>query len=162
MLWLTVLFDALVSDQHSSKQPFNLHRTPFAFVHLTVRTRKLWKENRLFSSIQAQIFNQITCPQGMFMMLRIAKKFLSKIFDFCKILKILEKNMIKSAKYFCYCFIWYKEKVLTDSATVKSWNRRYFYLRFYKSYVTLGWLNSFKSLHFTPYCKIWLNRQSLH
>jgi len=34
------------------------------------------------------------------------------------------KFFIKSAKFFRYCFILYKEKMLRDRATSKSWNER--------------------------------------
>ena len=43
-----------------------------------------------------------------------------KVF-FCNILKCV-KNMMKSANFI---FLLYKEKMLTDKATIKSWNRRW-------------------------------------
>ena len=47
-----------------------------------------------------------------------------KVFGLCKSLKMSEKNISKSANFFvCYCFILYKEKMLTDRATEKSLNR---------------------------------------
>jgi len=39
-------------------------------------------------------------------------KNLCLFFYFCKILKMREKNIMKSAKKFCSCFILYKEKML--------------------------------------------------
>ena len=48
-----------------------------------------------------------------------------KVFYFCKILKMREKNIMKSAKFFCFCFVLYKEKMLTDKTTIKSWNRKW-------------------------------------
>jgi len=51
------------------------------------------------------------------------KNLFLKVFDFSKILKIYEK--ITLGTLFCFCFILYKEKILTDWATVKGWNRRW-------------------------------------
>ena len=46
-----------------------------------------------------------------------------KVFYFSKILKMRKKyNGIR--KLFCFCFILYKEKMLTDKAKVKSLDRR--------------------------------------
>ena len=59
-------------------------------------------------------------PQGRFYDWSKLKKFEFKNFLFCKILKIREKIR----KLFLFCFLLYKEKMLTDKATVKSWNRR--------------------------------------
>jgi len=44
-------------------------------------------------------------------------------FEFFKILKMREKNVIKSANFFCYRFILYKENILTDRATIRRWAR---------------------------------------
>ena len=53
------------------------------------------------------------------------KNLCTKVFDFCKRLKNNEKYILKSANFFCCCFILYKENMLTDKATIKSWNRRW-------------------------------------
>ena len=42
---------------------------------------------------------------------------------FCSILKNAWKNIMKSANFCCHCFTLYKEKMLTDRATNKSWNQ---------------------------------------
>jgi len=49
-------------------------------------------------------------------MIKIKKKLCLKVFYFCKILKMRE-NFLKF-------FMLYKEKMLTDKATIKSWKRR--------------------------------------
>ena len=41
----------------------------------------------------------------------------------CEILKKSEKNFENQRTFFCYWFIVYKEKMLTDRATVKSSDR---------------------------------------
>ena len=47
-----------------------------------------------------------------------------KVFDFCSILKIRKKILLNLWTFFCYCFKVYKEKMIKDKATIKSWNRR--------------------------------------
>ena len=42
------------------------------------------------------------------------QKFVLKCFIFVK-------NIMKSANFFCFCFKMYKEKMVTDKATIKSW-----------------------------------------
>ena len=41
----------------------------------------------------------------------------------CKILKMREKILWNQLKKFMFFFILYKDKMLTDKATIKSWNR---------------------------------------
>ena len=47
-----------------------------------------------------------------------------KVFDFCKILKCATKYY-QIPKFVLFCFVLYKMKILTDKATIKSWNRRW-------------------------------------
>ena len=44
---------------------------------------------------------------------------------YVKFSKIREKIILSSLELFCYSYILYKEKMLRDKATVKSWNRRW-------------------------------------
>ena len=52
------------------------------------------------------------------------QKFISKLFNFCKILKIHKKCYL-IRKLFLLFFILYIEKMFTNRATIKSWKRRW-------------------------------------
>ena len=43
-----------------------------------------------------------------------------KVFDFCKSLKMRETLLVNPLSYVCYCFLLYKEKMLSGLATVES------------------------------------------
>ena len=43
-----------------------------------------------------------------------------KSFLFLKIFENAQKNILKSANFFCFCFLLYKEKLFRDKATIKS------------------------------------------
>jgi len=51
----------------------------------------------------------------------IMKNVSRKHFDFRKVLKIHEKIR----RIFCYCFKMYEQKILTNRATIRSWNGRW-------------------------------------
>ena len=54
------------------------------------------------------------------------QKFVFKsFFYFCKILKMREKILWNPQTFFLFLFLLYKEKVLTDKATIRSLNRRW-------------------------------------
>jgi len=70
-----------------------------------------------------QIFGRTSCDpaQGSFMNHPNFKNLSSKVFNFCKILKMRKKNIMKSANFFIGVLYSSKlKKMLTDKATIKN------------------------------------------
>ena len=77
------------------------------------------------------------------------QKLLSKIFDFCKILKMREKVLLNPRTFLLLLsFILYKEKMLTHRATIKSWKKRWWGAKRPKSLLLC--------LMYVIYCMHWI------
>ena len=60
-----------------------------------------------------------------------------QVFYFCKILKMREKLLWNPQTFVCFCFILYKENMLTDKTKIRSWNRRWARSALKPSYIIL-------------------------
>ena len=106
MIHTRILYSAQLCNQNCSKQIPSLHVYKY-FVCLFV----------CLKSINANTTEQIgpyMTPGQVYGCSKL-HKFVSIYLDFCKILKVQEKNIFESANFF-YCFILYKEKMLTDKS----------------------------------------------
>ena len=93
----------------------------YLYTNLACRSVCLFASNKRQNGWTDRV--QILCgtsrdPREGLWIIKILKICISKFYIFVKFWRCAKK-------FFCFCFVLYKEKMLTDKTTIKSWNRKW-------------------------------------